>query len=85
MLSIAFEVEDESQLLSDNDKAFLQSMLVDYVPFYWDMVFESYIGSNNEIGSIKIDTEYFTAIYEDKGEESTQLVLREDSDKTNIK
>lgn len=84
MLSISFEVEDKSQLLSENDKAFLESMLKDYVPFYWNMVFDSYIGSDNEIGSLKIETEYFTYINEARGEESTQLILREDYDNTKV-
>lgn len=84
LLKISFEVEDESQLLSDTDKSFLESILKDYVPFYWDIIFDSYIGYNNEIGSIRIDTEYFTSIYDVKGEESTQFVLRE-NDNTIIK
>lgn len=84
MLRIAFEVEDETQLLSDTDKAFLQSMLKDYVPFYWDLVFDSYIGANNEIGSIKINTEYYTIIHENDVEEVTQLVFKEDYDNTKI-
>lgn len=84
LLKISFEVEDESQLLSDTDKSFLESILKDYVPFYWDIIFDSYIGYNNEIGSIRIDTEYFTSIYDVKGEEATQFVLRE-NDNTTIK
>lgn len=84
MLSISFEVENESQLLSENDKAFLQSMLKDYVPFYWNMIFDSYIGSDNEIGSLKIETEYFTFINEVKSEESTHLIFREDYDNTKV-
>lgn len=78
MLKISFEVEDESQLLSNTDKVFLESILKDYVPFYWDMIFDSYIGSKNEIGSLKIDVEYYTAINVASEEESTQFVLREE-------
>lgn len=77
LLKISFEVEDESHLLSDADKNFLESILKDYIPFYWDTTFESYIGHNNEIGSIRIDEESFTSIYVDKSEESAQFVLRE--------
>lgn len=84
LLKISFEVEDESQLLSDADKNFLESILKDYIPFYWDIIFDSYIGYNNEIGSIRIDTEYFTYIHDIKGEETTQFVLRE-NDNTTIK
>lgn len=80
LLKISFEVEDESQLLSESDKNFLEFILKDYIPFYWDIIFDSYIGYNNEIGSIRIDTEYFTSIHDIKDEESTQFIFRENDD-----
>lgn len=77
LLKISFEAEDEEHLLSDADKEFLESILKDYVPFYWNVVFDSYIASDNEYGSLKIDTDYFTSIHVTGDNETTPLVFRE--------
>lgn len=79
MLKISFEVENQESAIDEPTKAFLESILRDYVPFYWDMTFESYVGYNNEVGSLSVTTEYSTNIYITEGEEEVLPLYTSDN------